>query len=177
MRRPTLRTLTPLGREQANLVGLRLKELGFPYTRIIQSSMTRATETAQIISQHLPNIPVTSSDLLREGYPIHHECPFGKVQSEKRVFRDGARLEAAFRKYLHRAEPSQKEDSYDVIVCHGNVIRYFFCRALQFPPNAWLRFGLYHSSWTWIYITPSGKVCVRAMGDFGHLPKDKMTDY
>ena len=47
----------------------------------------------------------------------------------------GFRIEAAFRKYFHRAESSQKEDSYEIIVCHANVIRYFVCRALQFPPE------------------------------------------
>ena len=41
---------------------------------------------------------------------------------------DGSRIEAAFRRYFHRAPPSQTEDSYEVIVCHGNVIRYFLCR-------------------------------------------------
>lgn len=41
---------------------------------------------------------------------------------------DGARIEAAFRHYIHRADPKQKEDSYEIIVCHANVIRYFVCR-------------------------------------------------
>lgn len=41
---------------------------------------------------------------------------------------DGARIEAAFRHYIHRAHPKQKEDSYEIIVCHANVIRYFVCR-------------------------------------------------
>jgi serine/threonine-protein phosphatase PGAM5 len=50
-------------------------------------------------------------------------------------FEDGSRIEAAFRKYFYRAEPEQLEDSYEIIVCHANVIRYFLCRALQFPPE------------------------------------------
>lgn len=41
---------------------------------------------------------------------------------------DGARIEAAFRRYIHRADPKQKEDSFEIIVCHANVIRYFVCR-------------------------------------------------
>lgn len=41
---------------------------------------------------------------------------------------DGARIEAAFRHHIHRADPKQKEDSYEIIVCHANVIRYFVCR-------------------------------------------------
>ena len=33
-----------------------------------------------------------------------------------------------------------------------NVCRYFVCRALQFPPEAWLRISLKHASITWITI-------------------------
>lgn len=43
-------------------------------------------------------------------------------------FTDGARIESAFRRFIHRASPQQKEDSTEVIVCHANVIRYFICR-------------------------------------------------
>lgn len=46
----------------------------------------------------------------------------------QQFFEDGARIEAAFRKHIHRADPKQKQDSYEVIVCHANVIRYFVCR-------------------------------------------------
>lgn len=45
-------------------------------------------------------------------------------------FRDGPRIEAAFRKYFHRATPTQKEDTVEILVCHANVIRYFVCRLL-----------------------------------------------
>lgn len=48
----------------------------------------------------------------------------------KKFYEDGARIEAAFRKYFHRADPDQKEDSYHVIVCHANVIRYLVCRSV-----------------------------------------------
>uniref|UniRef100_A0A8D0RF27 Serine/threonine-protein phosphatase PGAM5, mitochondrial n=1 Tax=Sus scrofa TaxID=9823 RepID=A0A8D0RF27_PIG len=48
------RTLTPLGREQAELTGLRLASLGLKFNKIVHSSMTRAIETTDIISKHLP---------------------------------------------------------------------------------------------------------------------------
>ena len=48
--------------------------------------------------------------------------------SSLQVFQDSARIEAAFRKYIHRADANQSEDSYEIIVCHANVIRYFVCR-------------------------------------------------
>lgn len=42
------------GREQAELTGQRLAALGLKYDVLIHSSMARATETANIISKHLP---------------------------------------------------------------------------------------------------------------------------
>lgn len=42
------------GREQAELTGQRLAALGLKYNVLIHSSMTRATETANIISKYLP---------------------------------------------------------------------------------------------------------------------------
>lgn len=42
------------GREQAELTGKRLAVLGLKYDFLVHSSMARATETAHIISKHLP---------------------------------------------------------------------------------------------------------------------------
>lgn len=172
------RQLTSLGRDQANRVGERLKELALPYTRIIKSTMTRATETAEIIHTHLPDIPMTACDYIREGSPIVPEPPTNNWRPQpKQFFQDGARIETAFRKYFHRADPSQKQDSYDVLVCHGNVIRYFVCRALQFPAEGWLRFSLYNCSLTWVAIKPTGRVIVYTVGDTGHLSRAQMTTH
>lgn len=79
------RFLTSLGREQARLTGLRLKELALPYTRLVQSSMTRATETASIISKQLPDLEVISCDFLREGAPIKPEPPLAHWRPESKV--------------------------------------------------------------------------------------------
>ncbi len=89
---------------------------------------------------------------------------------------DGTRIEAAYRKYFHRAPAKQTTDSYELIICHANVIRYFVCRALQFPPEGWLRISLANTSITWIVIRPNGRVVLKALGDSGHLlPYEKTT--
>ncbi|KAJ0019577.1 hypothetical protein NQD34_007146 [Periophthalmus magnuspinnatus] len=170
------RFLTPLGREQAELTGQRLAALGLKYDLLIHSSMTRATETANIISKHLPGVDLVSCDLLREGAPIEPVPPVTHWKPDAvQYHEDGARIEAAFRRYIHRADPKQKEDSYEIIVCHANVIRYFVCRALQFPPEGWLRMGLNNGSITWLTIRPSGRVALRTLGDSGFMPSDKLT--
>ncbi|XP_061673916.1 serine/threonine-protein phosphatase PGAM5, mitochondrial isoform X2 [Syngnathoides biaculeatus] len=169
------RILTPLGREQAELTGHRLSALGLKYDVLIHSSMARATETAHIISKHLPGVELLSCDLLREGAPIEPVPSVTHWKPDAVYHEDGARIEAAFRRYIHRADPKQKEDSYEIIVCHANVIRYFVCRALQFPPEGWLRMGLNNGSITWLTIRPNGRVALRTLGDAGFMPPDKLT--
>lgn len=65
-----------IGRRQALLTGERLSQLNYPWTSITQSTMTRAMETCSLIQKHLPaNVPLDSSDLLREGAPVPPDPP------------------------------------------------------------------------------------------------------
>ncbi|KAG8146324.1 putative Serine-threonine-protein [Naja naja] len=116
------------GREQAELTGMRLASLGLKFDKIVHSSMARATETTNIISKHLPGVTKLSTDLLREGAPIEPNPPSSHWKPEAVYYEDGARIEAAFRNYIHRADIKQEMDSYEIFVCHANVIRYIVCR-------------------------------------------------
>ncbi|KAF3820557.1 hypothetical protein GH733_005102 [Mirounga leonina] len=206
------RTLTPLGREQAELTGLRLASLGLKFNKIVHSSMTRAIETTDIISKHLPGecraspgpwaaglrtaegpgqlllkgqhrviasptgVCKVSTDLLREGAPIEPDPPVSHWKPEAvQYYEDGARIEAAFRNYIHRADAKQQEDSYEIFICHANVIRYIVCRALQFPPEGWLRLSLNNGSITHLVVRPDGRVALRTLGDTGFMPPDKIS--
>ncbi|KAK6061183.1 phosphoglycerate mutase family protein [Cooperia oncophora] len=170
------KNLTPLGKEQAALLGKRLATSGMKFDSLVMSTMVRATETAEIILEQMPELKRTSCSLIEEGPPYP---PIPAVDHWKpphsEFFAEGARIESAFRRHIHRAPPSQKEDSYEIIVCHANVIRYFVCRALQFPPEGWLRMSLGNCSITWLVIRPSGRVSLRSLGDIGHLPPSKVS--
>ncbi|GFU95014.1 hypothetical protein TNCV_4137981 [Trichonephila clavipes] len=135
--------------------------------------MTRAKETSKEIEKYFPDVTVESSDMLREGYPIETEPP--NNFDEKMIHEDGPRIEGAFRKYFHRANASQKTDSYEIIVSHGTVIRYFLLRALQAPPEFWLRFNLFHCSISRVSINPEGNVQIHGAGDIGFMPVDAMS--
>ena len=71
--------LTDLGRKQADLTGQRLKDLelaaGVKYSALHQSTMTRSMETASIIKNHLPHVPVKTDPLLCEGAPCWPDPP------------------------------------------------------------------------------------------------------
>jgi len=170
------RKLTVLGREQLEMTGCRLRELGIRFDRLVASTMTRAQESASIVHCQFPELCVENEPLLEEGAPVKPEPPLESWSPTDEQFReDGKRIEKAFRKYFHRASPDVKEDTNEIIVCHGNVIRYCVCRALQIPPEAWLRMGLNHGSITWISIRPSGKVVLRSLGVSGHMPPKKIS--
>lgn len=170
------RTLTEIGRKQAILTGERLKSLQIKFNNIVVSTMTRAQETGSIIGDLLPEVATTNCSLLREGAPYPIE-PKSSVWNplDQTFFKDNPRIEGAFRKYIHRADPSQKEDSYDLLVCHANVIRYLVCRSLQFPSEGWGRMSIAHCGLTWLAIRPNGRVSLRGLGDIGHLPPDLIT--
>ena len=52
---------------------------------------------------------------------------------------------------------------------------FYYYRALQLPPEAWLRISLHHGSITWVTIRPSGRVTLRTLGDSGFMPPAKIT--
>lgn len=147
------RYLTELGRKQAAATGERLNALKIPLDVMVRSTMTRAQETGKIISTCITNIPIENCSLIEEGAPIPPQPPIGHWHPEPHVsnqlnsvffflflsfsplfsviqqfYQDGARIEAAFRKYFHRADAKQEKDSFTLMVCHANVIRYFVCR-------------------------------------------------
>ncbi|XP_040203751.1 serine/threonine-protein phosphatase PGAM5, mitochondrial-like [Rana temporaria] len=169
------KVLTQLGREQANLTGQRLANLGFTYNGLTYSTMQRAKETSEIIGQHLDGVTRIGSDLLREGAPIRPDPPSKHWKPDAVYFDDGPRIESAFRSFIHRADYEQKDESYEIIVCHDNVIRYIVCRALQVPPEAWLRMDLNHGSITELVIHHNGRVTLRMLGDAGYMPASKLS--
>ena len=178
------KVLTELGREQAKCTGKYLSKLGVKYSEIVISTMTRANETGEIILRELSEsglevlsdkFEIDKTDMLREGHPIDSVPHSRRFKPCSWEFTDGARIEAAFRKYFHRAHYSQKEDSYEIIVCHANVIRYLVCRAVQNPPEGWLRMSLANGSITEIVLEPNGKVFISGIGDKGHMPTNMIS--
>ncbi|XP_034671043.1 serine/threonine-protein phosphatase Pgam5, mitochondrial-like [Drosophila subobscura] len=146
--------LTDRGREQAKYTGQRLQELGIKWDKVIASTMVRAQETADIILNEIDyeKTKVKNCAFLREGAPIPPQPPVGHWK------------------------PEAPRTATPLIVGHGNVIRYFVCRALQFPPEAWLRININHASITWLTISPSGNVSIKYLGDTGFMPVKHLTN-
>jgi len=168
--------LTDQGRQQVNLTGYRLKELGMQYRVITHSPMIRAQETAEIIHTHLPHLPTYQDAILEEGGPIQPEPTISYWSLPQRdYFVNGPRMESAFRKYFFRADKSQTEQTFEIIVGHGNLFRYFILRAMQFPASGWMRTFIAHASISMLHLNPDGTVSMTRFGDSGHFPPDLVT--
>jgi serine/threonine-protein phosphatase PGAM5 len=83
-----------------------------------------------------------------------------------------AQLERAFELFF---VPSPAGDRHELLVCHGNVIRWLWCRALGVEPAAWLGMAIANCSITVIQIKPDGACKLYVFGDAAHLPIELQT--
>jgi serine/threonine-protein phosphatase PGAM5 len=81
-------------------------------------------------------------------------------------------LDAAFARYFTSATD---HDRHDILVCHGNIIRYFVIKALGVDSQAWLGFSVAHCSLTIIEVRADGTFKVLAVGDAGHMPPNMIS--
>ena len=71
--------------------------------------------------------------------------------------------------------PSPAADRHDLVVCHGNVIRWFVTRALAVDPHAWLGMSIANCSLTVITVQADGAMKVLSFSDAGHIPPNLET--
>ncbi len=164
--------LSPLGIAQAHLTAQRLRN--FPITSIYSSDLRRAISTANIISQSTTNRPVLKTKNLREGIahiPIGYEEVIVNYSMEQ-IKNERQKAEEAYSRYFTQA---RNENKYDVIVCHGNIIRYFVCRVLNLAPEYWLNMGTCNCGISEIVIKKNGAIRLLSYNDTGHLPPQMIT--
>ncbi|MBL8510680.1 MAG: histidine phosphatase family protein [Betaproteobacteria bacterium] len=165
--------LVSLGIAQARLTAARLAGMPVTFDALIASNMKRARETAQVMNSSLPALKLQLSPLLRECFPKMADSErmqrMMKAGDAKAADFDAceAQLKKAFQTYF---VPAEDRERHDVLVCHGNVIRYLTLKAIGVDTGMWLNMSVAHTSLTVIRIAPNGTYKVLSVGDVGHLP-------
>ena len=77
--------------------------------------------------------------------------------------------------FSERFRPAAGAERTELLVCHGNVIRYMVTRALGVDTAAWLEMSVGHASITRIRVEPDGSFKVISVGDVGHLPPNLLS--
>lgn len=65
--------------------------------------------------------------------------------------------------------------STHIVVAHGNVIRYWVCKALGVDPKKWIQMDLQQCSITTIRVDKSGDAVLLGFADIGHIPLEQRT--
>lgn len=163
--------LTVLGRRQARLTAKRLSQL--PIDVIYHSDLRRAAETATLIAEQLPDVPLRPSRLLRECIPglphvfaeYFQDCPPEQLERERQ------QAERAYQKFF---KLNRRGERREVLVCHGNIIRYFLSRVMQAPASIWTGMDVRQGSVSEVELQAAWQR-VNALSDVGHLPPELWT--
>lgn len=158
--------LNALGREQAALAAERLAAFPIKFTALTSSEFTRARETGDILAARL-GLPCGREARLNEVTPAG-----AGLRPEQLDAHADAQLSAAWE---HFTSPAASGDSHELLVCHGNVIRWFVCRALGVDPRQWTRMEIANCSITMIQIRADGQVRVQQFNEIAHVPVEKQT--
>lgn len=153
--REPVEKLTILGAEQSRLTATALK--GLDIDRLFCSTHPRAEQTAAILGEHL------DLKAVRKKF-------FGES-----LLRDKVARETADEAYEFSLKPPARGPSTDLIVAHGNVIRYWVCKALGTKSDKWLDMHIHQCSLTTFRVNRSGRVSLVGFADIGHIARSKRT--
>ncbi len=168
------RWLTPLGVAQARMVASRLRTLGVDFDVMHASTMSRARQTAKVIHESFPELEPQLTRKIRECTPRTWREDVMEDTPEEEWRPCEEQLEDAFATYF---TPSPDADRHEIMVCHGNVIRWFMTKALKVEEQSWLQMSLHHCSLTVIKVLPDGRYKILGFGDIGHIPTELQTGY
>ena len=160
--------LTPIGVQQARLTAQRLRSVSA--TTIYSSDLMRAVETARIIAEEHDGVPCSKHKELRECFLPSPKFPNAPIE----VIQAGQKHAAtAFAKYLR---PTRSSDKIEIIVSHGNLIRYLAARVLGGLTDTWFRMRTLNCGVTEIVIESNEQRWLVSYNDVGHLPAELITE-
>ena len=159
--------LSPIGVAQAHLAANALAALP-RFDGLYASPMQRARDTAAVIGiDDFPDRKFEVVDDLAECTPPTPLGEVAKTEPPADMAACKARLDRLYARFFTAANG---QDRSDLLVCHGNVIRYLVTRALGVDTGAWLAMSIGNASITTIRIDADGRAHVIAVGDVGHIP-------
>ena len=163
--------LNALGHEQARLVGARLAALPLKFDRLISSEFLRAAQTADDMGA-LMKLKPTRDGALNECTPTTNNARMNSEQERGELASCDSARAVQWERYF---TPTPERDTFDVLVCHGNVIRWTLMKAVGADTKNWLNLDSGNCSLSIWAIRPDGSVRTVMYSDVGHLPAEKQT--
>jgi serine/threonine-protein phosphatase PGAM5 len=126
-----------------------------------------------ILNLEFPELDLIQDSLISECTPPtwRKDIMAGVDTTERELCAEN--IEQAFNKYFIPS-PDEK-DRHDIIVCHGNVIRYFVTKVLNVDSMSWLQMSITNCSLTIVRIKQDGTMKLDTFSDYGHIPENMRT--
>ena len=137
--------------------------------------MPRAQETAAIVTKTMGyRKKLYGSDLLHEcvpGFPKKLRKKHG-YSDLKKLKKDKLQLDQIYKDIF----TFSKKNRTELVVCHGNVIRYLLCKALKIDTETWTRFDIKQCGISMIELNSKTRsMKIIAHNDVGHIPHKLQT--
>jgi broad specificity phosphatase PhoE len=168
--------LSEAGRQQARLAGQRLA--GVPLAAIHHGPLPRAAQTAAIIAEGFPGVPVAATDLAGDYIPSDPDPAslppsfasfVGSYTEDERA--EGVKLASAATGRFTRPSPDGG-DSHELVVTHNFLIGWLVSHALAAPPWRWLGLNQMNGGLTVIAYEPGLPPRLISFNDAAHLPPE-----
>jgi probable phosphoglycerate mutase len=172
--------LTQAGREQATLLGRRLRDI--PFTAVHHGPLPRAAQTARLIHGQLKNVPLLVSDVAGDYVPYvppRNELPPESADYYLRFLADtndherkqGAAL--ALQALDQFTGPVDGEaDRHELVVTHNFLVAWLVRDAMHAPKWRWLGLNHGNAALTIIRYAPGRAASVLVSNDMRHLPTE-----
>ena len=163
-------SLSDRGQQQAGKLAEFYDE--YRLAAIHTSPASRAIETARIIAERHPGLALQRHRSLFECIPSVPPkvalCGDPDEFSPSHISNCRERLDRQFDRSF---KATRAQERYEILVCHGNVIRYFVTRALGVDANSWVSMRCFQASVTRVVVSSgTRRFVLESLNDLSHLP-------
>lgn len=168
--------LTEAGARQAHLLARRLRE--FPIAAVHHGPLARASQTASLIADQLPGVPVYTDDAAGDFVPYlpkREELPettADRLLSFARQLPPADEERAAEAERRFTGPVAGVEARYDLVITHNFLVAWLVRASQDAPPWRWMALNHAHAALTVIRYPPALPAALLIYNDLSHLPAD-----
>jgi broad specificity phosphatase PhoE len=165
--------LSALGREQADRLGRRLGTV--PFSAIHHSPLVRAAQTAEVVADHLPQVPRHACDFVADRTPVPSPRQRGQYPDRWLAWLDGVPEDerdvdaTALRAAVEHFGVTHSEDRYELLITHNFVIGWFVRHTLDAPVWRWIGLQQDNCAITIVQWDSDRPPTLVSFNDTGHL--------
>jgi probable phosphoglycerate mutase len=165
--------LSPLGREQADRLGRRLRTA--PFTAIHHSPLARAAQTAEVVGGHLPRVPRHDCDLVADRTPVPSPGQRDRYPDRWLAWLEGVPDDerdedaVALRHAVEHFGVTGQQDRNELLITHNFVIGWFVRHMLDAPDWRWIGLNQANCAITIVQWESDRPPTLVSFNDTGHL--------